>query len=371
MEIEGYEKIDDLGKGGMAFVYKSRHLSLDRIVALKVMDNKFNCDDSFTKRFQREARISAQLMHKHIVQIYDVGIFQGNNYLSMEYVPNGDLSDLLVQDPPLEENTIVECIKQMASALDFAASKRVVHRDIKPANILVRGKNDFVLADFGIAKSDDVASNLTEVGSIIGTPSYMSPEQSKGQTLDHRSDLYSLGVVFYQLLCNKVPYDGDSALSVGIKHLNSPVPPVIEKYLKYQPVIDKLLAKLPEDRYQSGAELANALDVINDATLLVEQTLIRAPSIDTTATSVETEVLASSYRTKKGIIIALVSLLVVTVVLSFIFLFPDDTQNTTQQITQDTMPVTNVETSTPLVNASTPPTSSPPTSIQRQHLLKQ
>lgn len=354
MEIEGYEKIEDLGKGGMAFVYKSRHLSLDRIVALKVMDNKFNCDDSFTKRFQREARISAQLMHKHIVQIYDVGIFQGNNYLSMEYVPNGDLSDLLEQGSSLEENTIVECIRQMASALDFAASKRVVHRDIKPANILVRGKDDFVLADFGIAKTDDVASNLTEVGSVIGTPSYMSPEQSKGQVLDHRSDLYSLGVVFYQLLCNKVPYDGDSALSVGIKHLNSPIPHVIEKYQKYQSVIDKLLAKMPEDRYQSGAELVNALNLLNDTTLLVEQTIILAPPFETTATLEESGVLASNNTTNKRFIFALVPLLLMAAGVSYVFLSGDEAQ--------DTAHLTNVDTSPPKVDTTV--------AIDKSHLVQ-
>ena len=295
MDIDGYEKIADLGKGGMAFVYKSRHKDLDRVVALKVMDKKFNFDVSFTQRFQREAKISAKLAHKHIVQIYDVGVFNGSNYLSMEYVPGGDLSDLLEQNKHLTEGTIVECIKQMASALDFAASKHVVHRDVKPANILIRGDNDFVLADFGIAKNDDTSSNLTEVGSIIGTPSYMSPEQSKGQALDHRSDLYSLGVVFYQLLCNKVPYEGDSALSVGIKHINAPIPKLIPQYQKYQHVIDKLLAKTPSQRFQSGTELISALNLLNDNTEIDAPTLIVSPQ-----SSITTEVGGLSSKKNKS-----------------------------------------------------------------------
>lgn len=325
MEIDGYEKIADLGKGGMAFVYKSRHTGLDRVVALKVMDKKFNFDDSFTKRFQREAKISAQLAHKHIVQIYDVGVFQGSNYLSMEYVPCGDLSHLLDQKKQLAENTIVECIKQMASALDFAASKRVVHRDVKPANILIRGENDFVLADFGIAKNDDTASNLTEVGSIIGTPSYMSPEQSKGQPLDHRSDLYSLGVVFYQLLCDRVPYEGDSALSVGIKHINAPIPQLVPTYQKYQGIIDKLLAKSPKDRFQSGAELISALNLLNDTTEIGEQTVLVSPSSLVTA---ESNALLSNNLNRKGYVAAFVALIVLAVALSYYFLMPSESDDT-------------------------------------------
>jgi serine/threonine protein kinase len=368
MEIDGYEKIADLGKGGMAFVYKSRHIGLDRIVALKVMDKRLNSDDSFTKRFQREAKISALLTHKHIVQIYDVGIFQGCNYLSMEYVPSGDLSDLLEQHKQLPEGTIVECIKQMASALDFAASNKIVHRDIKPANILMRGKNDFVLADFGIAKNDDVASNLTEVGSIIGTPSYMSPEQSKGQTLDHRSDLYSLGIVLYQLLCNRVPYDGDSALSVGIKHISASIPQVIQAYQKYQPIIEKLLAKMPEDRFQSGLELISALNLVNDTTLVADQTTLISSSPP--PSTPDSDVLLLKNSRKKSYIAVFVSLLVLVITLSYFFLLTDDlkdavtpTTPTKGEIATPTTP-TKAAIATPTVSSSTP-------AIDKSHLAQE
>lgn len=353
MDIDGYEKIADLGKGGMAFVYKSRHIGLDRIVALKVMDKKFNFDESFTKRFQREAKISAQLAHKHIVQIYDVGVFQGSNYLSMEYVPCGDLSHLLEQKKQLSENTIIECIKQMASALDFAAGKRVVHRDVKPANILIRGENDFVLADFGIAKNDDAASNLTEVGSIIGTPSYMSPEQSKGHPLDHRTDLYSLGVVFYQLLCDKVPYDGDSALSVGIKHINAPIPQVIPKYQKYQPIIEKLLAKSPDDRFQSGTDLINALNLLNDTTEINEQTLLISPS-----TISEPSAVLNNHK-NKIYTMAFVSLLILTAALSYYF-FRSEPVDEILQPTQNEITI-----------STTPEVIAPPPSIDESHLAQE
>ena len=363
MDIDGYEKIADLGKGGMAFVYKSRHKDLDRVVALKVMDQKFNFDVSFTQRFQREAKISAKLAHKHIVQIYDVGVFNGSNYLSMEYVPGGDLSDLLEQNKHLTEGTIVECIKQMASALDFAASKHVVHRDVKPANILIRGDNDFVLADFGIAKNDDTSSNLTEVGSIIGTPSYMSPEQSKGQALDHRSDLYSLGVVFYQLLCNKVPYEGDSALSVGIKHINAPIPPLIPQYQKYQHIIDKLLAKSPSDRFQSGTELISALNLLNDNTEIDAPTLIVSPQ-----SSIPPEVGGlSSKKISRKTYASVFSVLVVMVVTLAYYVFMSDTTKPAASTDSKEVPTLKAEP----VLASTPqePTSAP--SIKSSHLAPQ
>ena len=214
MDIDGYEKIADLGKGGMAFVYKSRHKDLDRVVALKVMDKKFNFDVSFTQRFQREAKISAKLAHKHIVQIYDVGVFNGSNYLSMEYVPGGDLSDLLEQNKHLTEGTIVECIKQMASALDFAASKHVVHRDVKPANILIRGDNDFVLADFGIAKNDDTF--ICEYRLKTKNEGFKWVLARGKSFVNDKKLAYSLGVIFSKSLAEYLAIE-EAELGFGIK----------------------------------------------------------------------------------------------------------------------------------------------------------
>lgn len=261
IEISGYEIKNLLGKGGMATVYLAIQNSFEREVAIKVMSEELSSDPSFGERFLREAKIVSQLRHPNIVTVYDVGFENKRHFLSMEYIHGVDLKERL---HTISFVHLIKVMKEMASALDFAGRKGYVHRDIKPENIMICDEDGrSVLMDFGIAKAFETLNSMTQTGTAIGTPYYMSPEQAKGKALDWRSDLYSLGVVFYQVLVGELPYDGDSAISVGIKHISDPVPQLPE-YLaeSLQPIINKLLAKVPDERYQSGVELVEDINSI-------------------------------------------------------------------------------------------------------------
>lgn len=257
-EIPGYRLVRELGRGGMATVYLAIQEKFDREVAVKIMDRELLHDETFSKRFQRESRIVARLNHPHIIQVYDVGLVDENHYLSMELVTGGELDDRLGSGLGVKE--AFRIIREIARALDFAHSKGFVHRDIKPENILFREEGSAVLSDFGIARGMDNETRITTMGSVVGTPYYMSPEQVTGEKLDGRADLYSLGVVFYKTLTGKVPYDGDSALNIGIRHIKDPVPKLPPGLSKLQPLIDRFMAKAPADRFQSGAEVIEELD---------------------------------------------------------------------------------------------------------------
>ncbi|WDE14139.1 serine/threonine-protein kinase [Thalassomonas haliotis] len=258
--IPGYEIMELLGKGGMASVYKARHINLDREVALKIMDESLNADQSFSERFVREAKISAKLMHPNIIQVYDVGHINKHNFLSMEYICGGDLAGIIHND--LDLKLVHQCIGEMALALDFSHSKGVIHRDIKPSNILIRENGSFALADFGIARREDSKTNMTIAGSVMGTPKYMSPEQAMGDELDGRSDLYSLGVVFYEMLTKKVPYEASSSVGTAIKHLNDAIPLLPKKLERYQQFLNTAMAKKPENRHASGLAMYDALQAL-------------------------------------------------------------------------------------------------------------
>lgn len=262
VKLNGYKIQKVLGKGGMAVVYLAIQESFDREVAIKIMAEHLSSDPSFGERFLREAKIVSRLIHPNIVTVYDVGVVGNQHFLSMEYIPGQDLKDKLHH---ITLAHIVKVIKEIGMALDFAGRKGYVHRDIKPENIMINEEDGrAVLMDFGIARAFDSVSGMTQTGTAIGTPYYMSPEQAKGKEVDWRSDLYSLGVVFYQLLVGKVPYDGDSAISVGIKHLSDPIPKLPDNLQDaFQPIIDKMMAKNPNDRFQSGGELVVALNAIN------------------------------------------------------------------------------------------------------------
>jgi len=270
MKIAGYEIVRELGVGGMATVYLAIQPGFEREVALKVMAPNLTADKTFADRFLREAKIVAQLSHPHIVAVYDVGVDEGKHYIAMEYHPGGDLASRAREGLPVSE--IVDILTQMAKALDYAHEKGYVHRDIKPGNVLFGTEDRAVLTDFGIAKAADAANAatqvdakgasqpLTKVGSVLGTPWYMSPEQARGQPLDGRSDLYSLGIVLFELLTGHVPYQADDAVTVGIAHINDPVPTLPPEFARYQLVLSKLLAKDPDDRYQRGRDVVAALE---------------------------------------------------------------------------------------------------------------
>jgi serine/threonine-protein kinase PpkA len=261
MEIPGYTIIRELGRGGMATVYLAKQDRLGRKVALKVMQPLPNTGDDFTARFIKEGRIIAQLQHPKIVTIYDFDIVDGYHYFSMEHLPNGTLSDAILKGMSVER--AVEITRGIAEALAVAHDHGVIHRDIKPQNVLFRADGTPVLTDFGIARAAGAGAEMTQVtnfGMIIGSPRYMSPEQSQSKPVDARSDLYSLGVAFYEMLTKELPYQADDVVSLAMKHCSAPIP-VLEGPLKrYQPILEKLLAKRPEDRFGSAQELINALD---------------------------------------------------------------------------------------------------------------
>jgi predicted Ser/Thr protein kinase/tetratricopeptide (TPR) repeat protein len=273
LEIPGYQIVRVLGKGGMATVYLAVQEIFERQVALKIMSTALAEDPSFGQRFLREARIVSQLAHPNIISVYDVGVHQNAYYLSMEYIAGPDLKQAREQLSLVQK---IQIVLDIAQALDFAAGKGYVHRDIKPENILLRKDSlSAVLMDFGIARAAQSDLAVTQTGMALGTPHYMSPEQARGQVVDHRSDLYSLGVVFYYLLMGTVPYHADSAVAIGIKHLTEPVPVLPEPWTPLQSFIDGLMAKLPQDRFQSATELKTALKKVNIRALEKHQRIWR------------------------------------------------------------------------------------------------
>lgn len=263
IQIPGYRVIRKINQGGMSTVYLAIQISVGRVVALKVMNPQFNNDPGFSERFQREANIVGQLSHPSIVSIYDIGRHEDLNYIAMDYLPNGTVHDKMANGISGEE--ALRITKAMASALDHSHEKGYIHRDIKPENILFRADNSAVLSDFGVARGMAVSSRMTQVGTVVGTPHYMSPEQTKGKQVDGRSDLYSLGIVLFEMLTGVVPYQGDEAVTIALKHISAPVPKLPMQYMAYQKLIDKLLAKDPEQRFQRGKELVAAIEELEKA----------------------------------------------------------------------------------------------------------
>ena len=261
-EITGYEIFKPLGEGGMAKVYLANQKNFERKVAIKVMSHKLLTDSSFGERFLREARIVAQLSHRHIVAVYDVGAENDNHYIAMELLPGGDLKQKLRDGLSIADG--FEYCKQIAEALNYAAGKGYIHRDIKPENILFREDGSAVVSDFGISRSTTSETQMTLAGTVIGTPHYMSPEQAQAIELDGRSDLYALGVMVFEIIVGVVPFDAESPVSIGIKHISEPIPRLPEEYEEFQEFIDIALAKNPDDRFQTGIEFIEALEELED-----------------------------------------------------------------------------------------------------------
>ena len=260
IEIPGYKILRQLGRGGMATVYLAMQESVQREVALKVMSPTLLADPDFGERFLREARIAAKLHHRNVVGVHDVGREGDYHYIAMEYLGGGPVLHKDGSSRPA--GFALRTIREIAGALHYAHAKGFVHRDVKPDNILLRDDGSAALTDFGIARASDSATHMTRTGMVIGTPHYMSPEQARGRSLDGRADLYSLGIVLYELLTGRVPFHADDSLAVGIMHITQPIPILPERLQAVQPLLNRLLAKQPEDRYQDGAAVADAIEQI-------------------------------------------------------------------------------------------------------------
>lgn len=267
MQIPGYTIIKKINSGGMATVYLATQHSVGRTVALKVMKPALDKDPEFHQRFQREANIVGQLSHPNIIPIYDIGRHEELNYISMEFLPKGSLEEKIRKGINVER--AIKVTLGIAAALEYAHSKGYVHRDIKPENILFREDDSPILTDFGIARTIKSKVNMTQVGTIVGTPNYMSPEQAKGEHSDGRADLYSLGVVLFEMLTGKKPFHADSSLALGIKHIHEQAPKLPLSLFFLQSTLDKLLAKKPEQRFQTAKELIAELHSINANTFLL------------------------------------------------------------------------------------------------------
>ncbi len=273
-EIPSYEIESEIGIGGMGVVYRARHVSLDRIVALKVIHPKFVRDAGFVKGFAQEAKTVARLSHPNIVSIYDFGCHEGVYYLSMEYVHGSTLRDLLfIRRPKWEECASI--VNQVAAALDFAHREEVVHRDIKPGNVLLCANGKTMVIDFGVAHAS--YSNAPDsVWLAAGTRSYMSPEQCKGQWATARSDQYSLGVVVYEMLTGRLPFTASDPLAVMQQHISDIPPPLRTGRTDITPRVEaavlRSLSKIPEMRFSTTGAFARELE-----TALVEARAMDAP----------------------------------------------------------------------------------------------
>ena len=285
-----YQLLRRLGQGGMSFVYLAMQKSLQRKVALKILKSELAEDESYVRRFEREAQAAAKLSQANIVQIYEVGHVDGYHFIAQEYVAGRNLRQYISRHGAVEPVMAVNVLRQCSRALQKASETGVVHRDIKPENIMLSTKGEVKIADFGLARILDRSSDqaLTQVGVTMGTPLYMSPEQVGGHTLDHRSDIYSLGITAYHMLAGNPPFDGENALAVAMQHFNAEAPSLraIRPDVpgKLIDVIEKMMAKKPEERPQDAKHLLKELrkvpiDQDEDWDMIVEKLSIAETTI--------------------------------------------------------------------------------------------
>lgn len=282
--VGNYKIINQLGRGGMAVVYKAHESSLNRIVALKVLSSQLSMDTEYIKRFQREARAAAQLNHPNIVQIYAIGEEQGIHYFAMEYIKGKSLADVSREMGKMSPQKAIPIIKQVAEALGEAHKAGLVHRDIKPGNIMIDAMGRAKVTDFGIAYVSREQTRLTQEGSIIGTPEYLSPEQCEGKEVDGRSDIYSLGVLFYELLTGTPPYEADTPVSMLMNIVKGNFLPIAEANpavpASVRQIVEKMMQTEKDERYANVNELLKALAEVEREDFGVKDMMVVEPAAD-------------------------------------------------------------------------------------------
>ncbi|MFL5955582.1 MAG: protein kinase domain-containing protein [Gaiellaceae bacterium] len=259
-----YELEELVGTGGMSSVFRAHDRLLDRKVALKVLHEQYTQDADYVERFRREARSVATLSHPNIVTVIDRGEHDGRQFIVFEYVDGENLKRLIERRGPSPVSTALELGMQISRGLSFAHQQGLVHRDVKPQNVLLNGDGQAKVTDFGIARSLDVQHGMTQTGTVLGTSDYIAPEQAQGQRVDEHTDVYSLGVVLYELLTNEVPFPGENFVAVAMRHINEPPPPIRDKRPDVPPrveaAVQRAMAKDPEDRFPTMAAFCHELE---------------------------------------------------------------------------------------------------------------
>ena len=264
-----YELLEKIGDGGMAVVYKGKDRLLNRFIAIKILRPEFTKDATFVENFKRESQAAAGLTHPNIVGVYDVGREGNINYIVMELIEGRTLNDIIEDEAPMDYKKVIDISKQVASALKIAHKNKIIHRDVKPHNIMITNDGIVKLADFGIARAVNDAT-LSTGSKIVGSVHYFSPEQARGNYVDERSDIYSLGIVMYEMLTGKVPFDGENPVTVALKHINEEITPPSELVAGIPPALErcvmKATSKYQTNRYSSAEELIEELDNISFVT---------------------------------------------------------------------------------------------------------
>lgn len=287
-----YELIEKIGEGGMAIVYKGKDRLLNRYVAIKILRPEYVKDEKFITNFIRESQAAAGLTHPNIVGVYDVG-HEGNiHYIVMELIEGKALSDIIKERGKLDYKDAINITKQVASALSLAHKNQIVHRDVKPHNIMITTQGVAKLADFGIAKAVSASTLVGDNNKVIGSVHYFSPEQARGAYVDDRSDIYSLGIVLYEMLSGKVPFDGDNPVSIALMHINDPIPPIGKLVSGLPPQLEKIIEKATDkyqtNRFKNADAMIEALDDMEFITKVMGHNLYKEDKAEISVVNEET-----------------------------------------------------------------------------------
>lgn len=279
-----YELIEKIGEGGMAVVYKGKDRLLNRYVAIKILRPEFTKDAQFVENFKRESQAAANLQHPNIVSVYDVGKEGNIHFIVMELIDGRPLSDIIKERAPMDYRQAIEITRQVASALSMAHRNNIIHRDVKPHNIMMTRDGMAKLTDFGIAKAVSDSTLVTETSRIIGSVHYFSPEQARGAYVDERSDIYSLGIVLYEMLTGQVPFDGDNPVQVALMHINDEITPPSQLVSGIPPALEKLVMKATDkfqsNRYRNADELLEDLKNIEFVIKMVGDSIFAADEVE-------------------------------------------------------------------------------------------